>query len=99
METFTKQSAESYPISIDFREKLPPGSSLVSVAVSAVDTYDNSDKTGIVLQSTAAGVSGNIATFTVQAGTNGRTYRISSLASLNNGGPLKEDLLMVVSDL
>ena len=99
METFTKQSAESYPVAIDFREKMPPGATLLSMSVSAIDTSTNADATGTVLQSATASISGNQATFKVQAGTDGHKYKISGLATLSNGGPLKEDLIMIVSDL
>lgn len=96
MWSFTKKPLESYPVSVDFREKLPPNTALVSATVSAVDTADNSDQTATVLSSTTATISGNLATFTVQGGTSRHGYKITTLATLDVGGPLQEDLLMIL---
>lgn len=96
MMSFTKKSAESYPISIDYFEKLPRDSALVSATLSAVDTSDNSDATATVLPLTTATINGDLATFTVQAGTSGHKYKITTSATLNVGGPLIEELLMVI---
>jgi len=52
MDSFIKQVGESYPIFVDFKDKLPPGVDLRAASVAAVDTADNSDVSAAVLLST-----------------------------------------------
>lgn len=79
--------------------QLPTGYTIDSGTLSAVDISDNSDASSTVLASTTASVSGTKLTTTVQAGTSGSTYKITFSATLTpSGGPLNEDVYMVVDD-
>lgn len=96
MQSFIKKPLESYPITLEYKERLPLGSVLSSGAVSAIDMASNTDQTATVLVSPTAAISGTQATFSVRGGTSGHSYRITVLATLSNGGPLQDEISMVV---
>lgn len=98
MQSFTKKVLEFYPITVEFREKLPPNSALSAGTASAVDVADGSDQTAAVLQSPTAVINGTRAIFSVQGGTALHQYQITLLANLGGGGTLQEDLLMIIED-
>lgn len=100
METFVKQPSEKQTRAFDYSGKLSIGAASISSAtVSAIDTSDGTSVSGTVLTSTTAVVSGYQVRFTVQAGTDGKTYKISTLATLNTGDILEDDVLMKVKAL
>ena len=98
MREFDKQPSESWPIAIEFANKLPTGASLATGTVSAV-RLDTGATDNSVLLSTTLSISGTRATFTVRNGTHGVDYKITAQVMLSTGaGPLEEDVLMKVID-
>lgn len=98
LQTFSKQPSERYKIAIEWSGKLPSGASLDSGSVSAVDTSDDSDATSTVLASSTAEISGTQSRATVRAGTDGKTYKITFLVTLDDGSILEEDVNMRVEE-
>lgn len=96
--TFDKQPGESYPIAIEYENKLPSGTTLSSGAVSArllpALTLDNS-----VLASTTATLDSTRLKVKVQAGTDGNNYKITFLATLSDSSVLEDDITMRVRAL
>lgn len=92
---FEKQPSESYTIEIEFLNRLPSGTTISSGTVSATDLstsfFDNS-----VLASTTATISGTKAKAKVQAGTNGKNYKLTFLTTLSDSSILEEDVEMRV---
>lgn len=96
MKEFEKQPTENWPIAIEFKDKLPPGLSLVSGTVSAI-RLDTGAPDNSVLASTTLAVSGTQALMRVQAGMSGIDYKISALVMLSDTtSVLEEDVLMHV---
>lgn len=98
IQTFSKQPSEKYKIAIEWNGKLPSGGTLSSCDVSAVDNSDQSDATGTVLVSPTGEISGTQSRAVVQAGTDGKTYKITFLVTLTDGSILEEDVLMQVTE-
>lgn len=98
LQTFSKQPSERYKIAIEWSNKLPSGASLDSGSVSAVDTTDDSDATSVVLASSTAEISGTQSRAIVRAGTDGTTYKITFLVTLDDGSILEEDVNMRVEE-
>lgn len=97
MENFVKQPSETYPIAIEFSGKLPTGSTVASGTVSAIDTSNGADATSAVLASSSLTIQGSTqAVATVQAGTDGKTYKLTFLVTLTPAAVLEEDVLMQV---
>ena len=96
--TFDKQPGESYPIAVEYENKLPSGTTLVSGTVSARLlpglTLDNS-----VLGSTNATLDSTRLKVKVQAGTDGNDYKITFLATLSDASILEDDIVMRVRAL
>lgn len=101
LQSFYKQSGESYGIAFDFTNKLPEGAAIDSVAVSAIIHPNGASASATVLDSTTGGIDGSKATAGVKAGTSGITYKITFLVTLDNSGAdvLEEDILMIVKDV
>lgn len=96
MKEFEKQPTENWPIAIEFKDKLPPGLSLVSGTVSAI-RLDTGAPDNSVLASTALAINGTQALMRVQAGTSGIDYKISALILLSDMTSVAaEDALMHV---
>ena len=93
---FIKQPAEKFPISIDFTNRLPSGLTISTVTLAALDLSTNSDVTTTIFGGTSGTVSGNKATGTVRAGTNGHAYKLTITATLSDSSILEEDLNMSV---
>lgn len=92
---FQKQVLESYPIAIEYVNRLPSGTSLASAAVAAYQLPDGTlDNT--VTSSTTGTVSGTQVKIRVQAGTHGKDYKLTVLATLSDGSILEDDVLMQV---
>lgn len=96
---FKKQPSENYIIRFEFDGKLPLATSLASGAVAAyrLETTPVLDNT--VLASQVAIISGTQAHARVQAGTVGKSYKITLLATLNDSSILEEDVRMDVIEL
>ena len=97
-DTFTKHPSETYPVGIDYTGKVPTGASLSSGVWSALALSDNSDASAIVLQSTTAVVSGQVAKCRVQSGTDGITYKLGLTATFDTGDVLHDNLFMAIDD-
>lgn len=98
MLTFTKQPSEKYTIAIDYTDRLPVGRSLSSAAVSAIRIDTGADATSTVIDTPTATISGFQVQFTIKAGTSGIDYKLTVVATLDNGHILEDDLTMKVSN-
>lgn len=98
MLTFTKQPTETYTIAIDFTDRLPPGRSLASAAISAIRIDTGADATATVIDTPTATISGFQVQFAVKAGTSGIDYKLTAVVTLDNGHILEDDLTMKVSN-
>lgn len=97
MNTFSKQSSETYTIGVDFTGKLPTGATISSGTVSAKDQA-GTDMTATVLSGTSATIMMNEARIKVLAGLHGQNYRIRFLITLSTSDLLEEDVLMRVAN-
>jgi hypothetical protein len=98
MPAFFKQSAEIFPLGVNLVDILPSGTSISSVALSAIDLADSSDQTATVWESTTGSTSGTQALGRVRAGTHGHKYKLTFRVTLNSGDILEEDITMIVMD-
>jgi len=91
-----KQPYERFTYAIDFAPKLPPGTTLLSGTIKAIDSYGQ-DKTASVLGSSTLTVVGAQARTLVLAGTHGEDYTLTFQMVLNNGtDSIEQDVLMQV---
>jgi hypothetical protein len=97
MQYTTKEVSEQYTIAVEFLNKLPTATSLVSGTVSATDMTTNLTDNS-VLSVTTAIISGTQAKVGVKAGTNGKRYKITFICTLNTGDVLEEDLMLLVAN-
>ena len=98
MNSFGKRPSESYPIEIEFKDRLPPDKTLLSASASAINIGTGATASSTVLESTTGSVLGTRAKIVVQAGTHGVNYQLTVIASLSGGGDLEETLEMVVDN-
>lgn len=97
LESFEKQPAENFPFAVEFGGRMPSGLTLVSCALSAINTATAlTDNT--VLASTTGTIVGTNAVARVKAGSNGSTYKITYLVTLSDDSVLEEDVLMDVKE-
>ena len=96
MFTFQKANAEEITLAFDYKTRLGIANSLISATLTAIDTSDNSSATGTILSSSTATISGTQAQFRVIAGTAGRRYRITQLATMDNADIFEEQLDLVI---
>lgn len=108
--SFTKQPGEIYPIDIEFSEAVPLGSDgIVSATASAVkwprrEPKNESDATSEILFSTDAVIlnehisCGETARFTIQGGIHNYDYKITILATFDNGAILEEEIYVRVRE-
>ncbi len=96
MPSFIKQPAEQYPIGIDFTGKLPTGATPSSAVLSAIDLADGSSQSLVVLETTTGTISGLQVLGRVRSGTEGHTYKITFVVTLNTADILEEDVFMRV---
>ena len=94
-----KQVDEQVTYAFEFKNRLAFGAALSSGTLTATDTSDSSDVTATLLTSATATISGTQAKFRVIAGTAGRTYRITLLATLDNSDVLEEDVLFRIANV
>ena len=97
--TFTKQSTETYIIAFEYFGKMPFRATLVSATVSAIDISDDSDASSIVLSSETATIVKAQARVRVKAGTSGKSYKITSAATLSDGSVLEDEAIMEVENV
>lgn len=96
---FSKKSAESFSVSVDFTDLLASGDTVSSCAVSAIDYEHKTDVSSggsKVIGSSTATVSTPSASVKVLGGTGGRDYQLSFTATTANSDTLVIDLLMRV---
>jgi hypothetical protein len=95
--TILKHPSETYPVGIDYTGKLPSSASLISTSWEALDTFDNSDASSIVLTDTSGSIDGNVAKIRVQDGEEDHYYRIDVDVALSTGDILHDHFFMHVS--
>jgi hypothetical protein len=93
-----KQSSERRTRSIDFLQKMPSGATISGATVACVVNSTGEVKSGSMLASTTATISGSVAAFVVLGGENGELYKITVTATLSTGDILTADLFMRVRD-
>lgn len=97
LQTFTKHSAEAYTKAIDYSDRLPSGTTIASVACSALDLGDGSS--AAVVSGVGSVTGGTVANFAVTGGTDGHTYIITITSTLAAAaGTLVDQIVMFVSD-
>jgi len=98
LQKFTKQIAETFPISIDFSENMATGEVISSQVISAVDNEGNV-ATGDVL-SDPANDSAQACTVRVLAGTEALSpYKITCKATTDESNVWEKDILMKIKEL
>lgn len=94
---FYKQPNETVTHAISYVAALPiDASAITSATLSAIDMVTGSTVTSTVLASSTAEISGMKALFTARAGTDGRDYKITVRATLNNDDIIEDDIVMRV---
>lgn len=99
MDSFQKQPAETFKISVDFDESLNTGESISAgnSSVSAVNLAAGAADTS-VYDSESLQVSGTILIVRVQAGTTDISYKITITAVTDAGNTFEKDIIMIVED-
>lgn len=98
MESFVKQPYEEWAIAVNFTNRLPSGSTIATMVVSAVKESDNSNASSDVLDATTATINSNIVTVGVKGGSNAEDYIISFRGTLTPSGKVEADVRMKVRD-
>lgn len=95
LEAFDKHSSESYTKAIDYADRLPSGTSISSVSVSAIDLSNGTSAPSVV---GSGSVSGTSALVPVLGGTDGHSYLITATLTLSNANTLVGQLEMRIVD-
>lgn len=96
-ETIRKQSAEKYPILVDFTNKLPTGATISSATSAAYDLVDNSDVSATLINGTTK--TDTSVTVKLQAGITNHKYKITVTATLSDSfSVLEEDFYLEIID-
>lgn len=98
MDSFEKQPYEEWPIAVDFSPRLPAGTTIATMVVSAKLEADNSNQGETVLDASNATINGNIVIVGVKGGVNLADYIISFRGTLSPSGKVETDLRMRVRD-
>jgi hypothetical protein len=85
--TIEKSPGETRKFSLNIEPEDPtlPELAITAIAVTAKDDATGSDATSTVIESSGTSFLGNVATFRVKNGTNGKSYKISVAVDLSNG--------------
>lgn len=98
MESFVKQPYEEWTIAVDFTNRLPSGSTIATMVVSAVKESDGSNASSDVLDATDATINSAIVTVGVKGGSNEQDYILSFKGTLTPTGKVETDIRMKVRD-
>lgn len=103
MKTFTKQSSEIMPVYGDFSDALVSGEIIESInIVGAVEDKDGTDVTAtiMVVGSEVVNTDGNVASITVQAGTEAASpYKITITVTTSDDNVYEVDGRMRIRDV
>ncbi len=89
METIIKTPSETYPVSIDYTDRLPSGASLVSATAVIYDTTDDSSATSTMIPGSLT-ISGSSVLFDLLAGTAKKDYLLIVTATITGSKPLED---------
>lgn len=95
MEIFRKTAAEIYPVTIDFTNRLPTGTTVASGSGSARNMRTDASASSVFV-STNLTVTDTTAKGVVTGGSVGDDYEMTFTATLSDGSVLVEQLLMRV---
>lgn len=87
MTDIIKTPAETYPVTIDYTDKLPSGSSVASGAVSVIDFADDSDVSATIKPGSVTATSTAL-NFDLVAGTAGKDYLVIVTATITGSKPI-----------
>ena len=94
---FIKSPTENYSIGIDYANKLPQGSALLSGTWTAINQETGQDESGIIFVSSIGMVTGDVVTVALAAaGASGTDYEVSVLAETNNGEHFRDAVIMTL---
>lgn len=95
MFNFTKQTSETYAITVDFTDVLATAE---NISVKSVIAYLGAvDKTTDVITSSA--IAGKTIVIIVKAGTNRNAYKITTIITTSLANVFEEDILMEIEDI
>lgn len=83
--TITKQPSEAINVSISFARRLPVDVTLASASIQVLDQITREDVSTELALSTVGTISGDVATFRIRAGTNGKDYSLRTSGTLSDG--------------
>lgn len=102
---FHKQPSEIERIGVDFSDRLASGESVVSATYKIIDLSDNSDVTATMKVTGSEQISdedgdtvNESTSIEVQAGTDGKDYKLTIKATTNQGHVLEEDRTIFVRE-
>lgn len=98
MDSFSKQSSEIFPISIDFSTNIETGDSIVTKTITALRVLDSVDVTTGIIFDTLLVSTSNLIKIVVQAGVDDQNYKITTVANTTNGYTYEHDVMMLVRD-
>ena len=95
--SYYKQPGERYPIGVDFVDRLPVGTSIVSATVTVFD--EAGVNAAATILDGAATVSGSVVVQTIKAGVNGQRYDMKFIAALAaSAGTVESDITLFVRE-
>ena len=99
MAYFIKQTDEIFPIAADFSDVLATGETITeeSSEVTAYDSGDN-DVSSTILVADSKSVSESILLVKVQAGGDGKKYKITFKAMTSNNNIYELDVIMIIKN-
>lgn len=89
MEEIIKTPNETYPVSIDYTDRLPSGASLVSATAVIYDTIDDSNVASTMIPGSVS-VNGSSVLFDLVAGTAKKDYLMIVTATITGSKPLED---------
>ncbi len=99
---YVKQPSEKERVGNDFNDRLPSGDQVASATYTVVDS-DGTDVTSTLTVSGTGQISdtdsdgtNDTASIRVQAGTDGSNYKLTILATTDDGNILEEDIIIAV---
>jgi len=82
-----KAPSETYPVTIDYTDRLPSGATIASGTAAIYDFLDDSSATSTMIPGSVTATSPNL-TFDLLAGTAGKDYLLVVTATITGSKPL-----------
>jgi hypothetical protein len=93
----TKQSGEVRPLYVNFKNQLPPGTTIESLSVTAAD-FDGNDLTATLIQDNSEDIDGERVGVVLEGGTSGMRAKLNYEITLSDASVLIDTVVLIIQD-